>query len=175
MNDYIQILTQFAEDAKKKGQLLILDEVVLQPKSFNKVHDLTIDKFININIDKKQKYILKTYYNGEITKKNPCIESVLSQSINFRSCRVFPTFYIDLLVIEKLQYVYKNLNIKKMFIGYHILGLERLFKANKIEIENSDYHLVLKHWKKRFKTEKFSLEMLNKYKDWLTHGKTEKN
>ena len=166
-NDYLNILIYFCEKAKKKGQLLIFNDVSLLSFVPRIVHEDAILPFININIDKKKKYILKTYYSGEITKKNPCIESISNNKIYFRSCRVFPTFFIDLLVIEQLQYHKKLLEIKKMFIGYHILGLEKLFKEFDIVIQNPDYYLVLEHWKKRFANENLKLEMLKKYKGWL--------
>lgn len=166
VNSYLNFIKDVLEKSEKKGQLLVLKDVDIDSEFFSFVDDNIVDKNIHLNIERKLKYIKKNYYSGKITKKNPCIEEVNSNEILFRCSRIFPTLYLDLKVIKGLS-LKRKLKFKKLFIGYHILGLERIFKAHKIEIKNEDYHRTLNHWKKRFSNEDFKLSMLKKYKAFL--------
>lgn len=161
MVTYTEIVNYLLKNGKFKNQLLIVENVKFSG-ILNFKRDLNIERFINISIQKKIDYIKKHYHGKTIKKIDPCIEKIEGNTIYFRSSRLFPTLYIDLIVLDEL---YKNKEItivfKKLFIGYHILGLPFLIKS---DYENANK--CFSHWKKRFSGE-LKLSMLNKYKEFL--------
>lgn len=163
---YGDILTKLLTTGTYKNQMLVLENVVFVGElQFSRYQE--VEKYININIDKKVKYIKKTYHTGKITKKNPCIESIDGNVITFRSARAFPTLYLDLLVLnEKFKGQVITIKFKKLFIGYHILGASK-FLPTMLSNSFNNYSICLTHWKNRFKKDKLSLSMLIKYKKFL--------
>jgi len=123
-----------------------------------------IEKYININIERKLNYIKKTYYNNNIIKSNPCITKIKENRIYFRAARLFPTLYLDLIIIkQKFENTPIILFFDKLFIGYHILGLS---KFNSYISEN--YSRCLNHWEKRTKNSNNKLlASINKYSDFI--------
>ena len=112
---YNTILDFLVVNGQFKKQFLLLDEPIVFKGIVKMQRDLQIESYININITKKLAYILKTYYSGAITKDNPCIEKVVDNQIFFRSCRVFPTLYLDLLVIaNRFKDIPVELHFKKL-------------------------------------------------------------
>ena len=161
---YRDLLKMLIDNGKYKNQMLMIENVTFEGK-LEFVRDPEVEKWININIDKKIKYIKKTYHTGKITRKNPCIESINGNEVVFRSARAFPTLYIDLIVLSK-KYKYCKITFRKIFIGYNIIGLNE-FNT----LRSKCYDLCLSHWQERFKEEKLGLEMLENYRRFYNERK----
>ena len=157
---YYEIVNKLILYGRKEGQLLVLKNFTMELDSheFSKYPET----LINIEIPRKLKYITKTYWNGQITKVNPCISKITNNTIHFRSSRLFPTLYLDLIIITQNMKGMITLQFDKLFIGYHCLSINTLYP----ELTSTNFEQVLQHWKIRFqKPQQFG--MLKKYQQFL--------
>jgi len=116
-----------------------------------------LERRVHIGIDKKAKYIRKKYYSGMITKGKKCITDVLILDddhllIRFKTARLFPTLYIDFLVISEYMkehnIKYASLFFEKIWIGAHIVLIKE-YNQTKSWVE------LAQHWEVRMMCDKF--------------------
>ena len=159
---YESIIKYLIEKGEFKKQFLIIDKPFSLKCNLDFERDMVIERYINIDINKKLKYIQKTYHTGQIKAKKPCIRKIEGNTIYFRSSRLFPTLYLDLWILKKH---YQNVTIffDKLFVGYHVLGLDKFYKGEK----STNYMSCLNHWKKRIESPGKKLLSIEKYKSFL--------
>jgi len=157
---FYHLLSKLVNEGIHEGQFLRLYDFEININKFDL--DSKPESLINIDSDKKIRYIENTYWSGEITATKPCITSITDKEIVFRSSRAFPTLYLDLKVIKSKNLGEIKLKFKKMFIGYHILAIHHLYP----ELTSPQYDKVLQHWQNRFKSPQKML-MLNLYQRYL--------
>lgn len=163
MGFYKHIAKALIDKGRLENQLIVLQNVEFV-LSTPIERDIALEDLININMNHKFNYIVKTYYSGEIKKKNPCILSITDSEIHFRSARLFPTFYLDLLVIAH-KYRGKTVTLKfdRLFIGYHCLALQKRYP----DLHSPNFDALCIHWRKRFTNEQMTMSFLKKFQSFL--------